>query len=104
MKGVSLHLPPGARRIRGHPDDPRLSHRQRGSTPHKIIIPDSAHGTNPATTAMTGLQVVEIKSDANGDVDLNELHKVCGDDVAGMMITCLIHWACSSATSRTSWT
>jgi glycine dehydrogenase subunit 2 len=53
----------------------------------KIIVPDSAHGTNPATTAMAGLQVVEIPSDANGDVDLDVLRGVCGDDVAGMMIT-----------------
>jgi len=53
----------------------------------KIIVPDSAHGTNPATTAMAGLQVVEIPSDANGDVDLDKLHEVCGEDVAGMMIT-----------------
>lgn len=53
----------------------------------KIIVPDSAHGTNPATTAMAGLQVVEIPSDENGDVDLDKLHEVCGDDVAGMMIT-----------------
>jgi glycine dehydrogenase subunit 2 len=66
----------------------RAYHLAQGDTHRtKIIIPDSAHGTNPATTAMAGFQVVEIKSDANGDVDLNELHRVCGDDVAGMMIT-----------------
>jgi glycine dehydrogenase subunit 2 len=53
----------------------------------KIIVPDSAHGTNPATTSMAGMEVIEIKSDANGDVDLEELNKVCGDDIAGMMIT-----------------
>ncbi|NLX10517.1 MAG: aminomethyl-transferring glycine dehydrogenase subunit GcvPB [Chloroflexi bacterium] len=53
----------------------------------KIIVPDSAHGTNPATTAMAGLEVVEIPSDANGDVDLDKLREVCGEDVAGMMIT-----------------
>ncbi|SRR5690554_77607 len=53
----------------------------------KIIVPDSAHGTNPATTAMAGLEVVEIPSDENGDVDLDKLNEVCGDDVAGMMIT-----------------
>jgi glycine dehydrogenase subunit 2 len=57
--------------------------------PHrtKIIVPDSAHGTNPATTAMAGMEVVEITSDENGDVDLDQLHEVCGDDIAGMMIT-----------------
>lgn len=53
----------------------------------KIIVPDSAHGTNPATTAMAGMEVIEIPSDANGDVDLDALNDVCGDDIAGMMIT-----------------
>ncbi|HML21514.1 MAG TPA: aminomethyl-transferring glycine dehydrogenase subunit GcvPB [Aggregatilinea sp.] len=53
----------------------------------KIIVPDSAHGTNPATTAMAGLEVIEIPSDANGDVDLDKLREVCGEDMAGMMIT-----------------
>jgi glycine dehydrogenase subunit 2 len=53
----------------------------------RIIVPDSAHGTNPATTAMTGLDVVEITSDNNGDVDLDRLREVCDETVAGMMIT-----------------
>lgn len=53
----------------------------------KIIVPDSAHGTNPATTAMAGLEVIEIPSDENGDVDLDTLREVCGEDMAGMMIT-----------------
>ena len=53
----------------------------------KIIVPDSAHGTNPATTSMAGLEVIEVLSDANGDVDLDKLREVCGDDMAGMMIT-----------------
>ena len=66
----------------------RAYHLANGE-PHrtKIIVPDSAHGTNPATTAMAGLEVVEIPSDKNGDVDLDRLQEVCGDDVAGMMIT-----------------
>jgi glycine dehydrogenase subunit 2 len=66
----------------------RAYHLANGE-PHrtKIIVPDSAHGTNPATTAMAGLQVVEIKSDANGDVDLDQLRAACGEDIAGMMIT-----------------
>ena len=57
--------------------------------PHrtKIIVPDSAHGTNPATTAMAGMEVIEIKSDDNGNVDLEQLYAICGDDIAGMMIT-----------------
>ena len=56
----------------------------------KILVPDSAHGTNPATTSMAGLEVIELPSDKDGDVDLEALRKVCteqGDTIAGMMIT-----------------
>ena len=53
----------------------------------KILIPDSAHGTNPATSAMSGLQVVEIKSDERGNIDLETLKASCGQDVAGLMLT-----------------
>jgi glycine dehydrogenase subunit 2 len=88
FKGVSLQPAAGA-----HGEFAGIlmirAYHLANNEPHrtKIIVPDSAHGTNPATTAMAGLQVVEIKSDANGDVDLDQLHAVCGDDVAGMMIT-----------------
>ncbi len=66
----------------------RAYHLANGE-PHRtrIVIPDSAHGTNPATTAMAGLEAVEIPSDKNGDVDLDELRKVCDENLAGMMIT-----------------
>ena len=53
----------------------------------KIIVPDSAHGTNPATAAMCGYQVVNIPSAPDGCVDLEQLKKVLGDDVAGLMLT-----------------
>ena len=53
----------------------------------KIIVPDSAHGTNPATAAMCGYQVVNIPSAPNGCVDLEALKNVLGDDVAGLMLT-----------------
>lgn len=56
----------------------------------KVLIPDSAHGTNPATVTMAGLQVVELPSDGRGNVDLAALKAACeehGDTVAGMMIT-----------------
>lgn len=53
----------------------------------KIIVPDSAHGTNPATAAMCGYQVVNIPSAADGCVDLEALKAVLGDDVAGLMLT-----------------
>ena len=53
----------------------------------KIIVPDSAHGTNPATAAMCGYQIVNIPSDPNGCVDLEALKKVLGPDTAGLMLT-----------------
>ncbi|MBN1937664.1 MAG: aminomethyl-transferring glycine dehydrogenase subunit GcvPB [Anaerolineae bacterium] len=52
-----------------------------------ILIPDSAHGTNPASTAMCGYRVQEIKSDARGNVDLQDLQTHCNDRIAGMMLT-----------------
>jgi glycine dehydrogenase subunit 2 len=53
----------------------------------KILVPDSAHGTNPATTTMSGLHVVEIASDADGNVDLDALKAELDDDLVGIMIT-----------------
>jgi glycine dehydrogenase subunit 2 len=66
----------------------RAYHQSRGDLQRdKILIPDSAHGTNPATSAMTGLRVVEIKSDKRGNVDLDELKRECDDTLAGLMFT-----------------
>lgn len=66
----------------------RAYHRSRGdSLRDKILIPDSAHGTNPATSAMSGLRVVEIKSDARGNVDLEALRQECDNTLAGLMLT-----------------
>ena len=63
-------------------------HDARGDTKRKkIIVPDSAHGTNPATAAMCGFQVVNIPSAPNGCVDLDALKAVLGDDTAGLMLT-----------------
>ncbi len=63
-------------------------HRERGDGARtKILIPDSAHGTNPASTTMGGLQMVEIPSDARGNVDLEALRSACDQTVAGMMLT-----------------
>lgn len=53
----------------------------------KIIIPDSAHGTNPATAAMCGFDVVNIPSAPDGCVDLEALKKALGEDTAGLMLT-----------------
>ena len=63
-------------------------HASRGDTKRKkIIIPDSAHGTNPATAAMCGFKVVNIPSAPDGCVDLEALKAVLGDDTAGLMLT-----------------
>jgi len=60
----------------------------RGETQRNVIlVPDSAHGTNPATTAMSGLQVVEIPSDGRGNVDLDALRSHLDDRVVGLMLT-----------------
>jgi glycine dehydrogenase subunit 2 len=66
----------------------RAYHQSRGDQKRdKILIPDSAHGTNPATSAMSGLRVVEIKSDSRGNVDLETLRAECDDSLAGLMLT-----------------
>jgi glycine dehydrogenase subunit 2 len=66
----------------------RAYHEERGDTRRtKVLIPDSAHGTNPASSAMSGYQVVEIKSDQRGNVDLEALRAHCDDTVVGLMLT-----------------
>ena len=63
-------------------------HRARGDDKRtKIIVPDSAHGTNPATAAMCGFQVVNISSSPDGCVDLDALKAALGEDTAGLMLT-----------------
>ncbi|RLD05224.1 MAG: aminomethyl-transferring glycine dehydrogenase subunit GcvPB [Chloroflexi bacterium] len=54
---------------------------------NKMLIPDSAHGTNPATSAMSGLKVVQIPSDEDGNVDLEALRAEADDTLIGMMLT-----------------
>jgi len=63
-------------------------HEKRGDLKrNKIIVPDSAHGTNPATAAMAGYSTIEIKSTKDGLVDLEALKAAVGDDTAGLMLT-----------------
>jgi glycine dehydrogenase subunit 2 len=63
-------------------------HKKRGDTARtRIIVPDSAHGTNPASAAMAGFQVINIVSGADGCVDLNALKAAVGADTAGLMLT-----------------
>ena len=66
----------------------RAHHLANGETGRlKVAIPDSAHGTNPASAAMAGFEVVELASDKDGNVDLDALRSVAGPDLAGVMIT-----------------
>ncbi len=66
----------------------RAYHLARGDAGRtRILIPDSAHGTNPASTAMSGMEVVQLRSDARGNVDLDDLRAHLDDRVAGMMLT-----------------
>jgi len=60
---------------------------RKGETRTKIIVPDSAHGTNPATSAMAGFEVITIPSNPQGGVDLSALEKAMTEEVAGLMLT-----------------
>lgn len=62
-------------------------HKKNGLSRNQVIIPDSAHGTNPASAAMCGYEVVEIKSNLEGLIDLDELKRAITDKVAALMIT-----------------
>jgi glycine dehydrogenase subunit 2 len=64
-------------------------HRSKGNADKRVIlIPDSAHGTNPASAALAGYDVKTIGSDENGLMDLDALQAACTDEVAGIMLTC----------------
>ncbi|WFS63768.1 aminomethyl-transferring glycine dehydrogenase subunit GcvPB [Pseudodesulfovibrio thermohalotolerans] len=62
-------------------------HRDKGNKKTKVIVPDSAHGTNPASAAIAGFEIVSVES-KDGIVDPAALEKVLDDEVAGMMMTC----------------
>jgi glycine dehydrogenase subunit 2 len=65
----------------------RAYHDKNGSTRSKVIIPDNAHGTNPASLAVAGYKPVVLKSGADGLLDIEALRKLVDDDVAAMMVT-----------------
>ena len=66
----------------------REYHMARGDAARtKVIVPDSAHGTNPASAAVCGLEIVEVKSGADGLVDVESLKPLLGPDIAGIMMT-----------------
>ena len=88
MAGVSLMPMAGAQGEFAGIAMMRAYHDARGDTARtEIIVPDAAHGTNPATAVMCGYTVKEIPTDANGDVDLDALRAATGPQTAGLMLT-----------------
>jgi len=65
----------------------RAYHLDRGERRTKVLVPDSAHGTNPASTAIAGYRVIQLKSDAEGGVDLLDLERNLDEEVAALMVT-----------------
>ena len=65
----------------------RAYHERHGGARRRIVIPDSAHGTNPASVRMAGYQTLHVPSDARGLVDVGALDKLVDEDVAGLMLT-----------------
>lgn len=66
----------------------RQYHKLRGDDKRtKVIVPDTAHGTNPASAMVAGLEVVEVKSKPNGSIDVEDLKPLLDDSIAGIMMT-----------------
>jgi glycine dehydrogenase subunit 2 len=65
----------------------RAYHEDRGETRTKVLTPDTAHGTNPATVTMAGMTVVKVGTNADGGVDLDDLREKADEDVACLMLT-----------------
>ncbi|HLH66569.1 MAG TPA: aminomethyl-transferring glycine dehydrogenase subunit GcvPB, partial [Solirubrobacteraceae bacterium] len=65
----------------------RAYHEDRGERRTKVLIPDSAHGTNPATVTMAGCEVVHVGTDPRGNVDLEDLRAKATEEVACLMLT-----------------
>jgi glycine dehydrogenase subunit 2 len=88
MKGVSLVPMAGAQGEFAGVAMIRAYHESRGDKERtEILIPDSAHGTNPASAAMCGYRVREIPTGKDGDMDLDALKKTLGPQTAGIMLT-----------------
>jgi glycine dehydrogenase subunit 2 len=65
----------------------RAYHEDRGEARHRVLTPDTAHGTNPATVTMAGLEVVKLATNADGGVDIDDLRAKADTDVACLMLT-----------------
>jgi glycine dehydrogenase subunit 2 len=87
MDAVSMHPAAGAQGELTGLLMIRAYHRKRGETRHKVIIPDTAHGTNPASCTLAGFEVVVAKSNRRGYLEASEVRRLVDDDVAAMMVT-----------------
>ncbi|HTZ88442.1 MAG TPA: aminomethyl-transferring glycine dehydrogenase subunit GcvPB [Solirubrobacteraceae bacterium] len=65
----------------------RAYHEDRGETRHKVLTPDTAHGTNPATVTMAGFEVVKVATNEDGGIDIEDLRAKADEDVACLMLT-----------------
>ena len=65
----------------------RAYHEDRGQSRHKVLTPDTAHGTNPATVTMAGFEVVKLATNADGGIDIDDLRAKADTDVACLMLT-----------------
>ncbi|MCK4914220.1 MAG: aminomethyl-transferring glycine dehydrogenase subunit GcvPB [Planctomycetes bacterium] len=63
-------------------------HRDKKNNKKTVLIPDSAHGTNPSSAAIAGFEIVSVPSDENGVMDIELVKRLLNDDVAGLMLTC----------------
>ncbi|MHB8319027.1 MAG: aminomethyl-transferring glycine dehydrogenase subunit GcvPB [Acidimicrobiales bacterium] len=65
----------------------RAFHEAKGARPKRVVVPDSAHGTNPASVSLAGYEVTTVKSDERGCINVADLREVLDSDVAGIMLT-----------------
>jgi glycine dehydrogenase subunit 2 len=65
----------------------RAYHESNGRSPRRVLAPDTAHGTNPATVTMAGLEVVKLATNADGGIDLDDLREKADEEVACLMLT-----------------
>ena len=87
IDAVSLHPAAGAQGELAGLLMMRAYHRKRGAARHKVIIPDTAHGTNPASCTLAGFEVVVAKSNRRGYLEAAEIRRLVSDDVAALMVT-----------------
>src|SRR6202008_1363731 len=87
MDAVSLHPAAGAQGELAGLLMVRAAQRKQGRSPGKVIIPDTAHGTNPASCSLAGFRAVVAKSNRRGYLEASEIRRLLDDDVAALMVT-----------------